>query len=90
MRRYMYLMGLASVLTACASGPTPTPAPIRVPPPHLLSRMPEALPAPASARGPDLLVNHVISARLYHWCRENHRSLADWVESGLPTGDGAK
>lgn len=72
----------ASILAGCASGPTPMPA--RLPPANLTTACPE-LPPPRSARGADLLDNHVQVAELYYGCREKHRALAEWIKNdGAP------
>ncbi len=78
MWRYTFAMLIVLTLAGCASGGWPTKAPMRSPPVNLLTPCPP-LPLPASAKGPDLLVNHVLTAKLYHGCREQHRALADWA-----------
>ena len=73
------LLASASMLTGCASGWLPMSAP-RQPPPALTTACPD-LPPPRSARGADLLDNHVQVAELYHECREKHRALAAWAKN---------
>lgn len=71
----------ALMLTGCGSGAQPMPdRPKRLPPANLTTDLPD-LPQPRSARGPDLLDNHVQSAQLYHECRDTHRALADWTRN---------
>lgn len=77
MRSIIAILLAASMLPACASGPQPTP-PKRRPPPNLIIPCP-ALPQPESGRLPDLLLNHVETAALYHACRERQRALSEWV-----------
>lgn len=69
-----------SMLTACASGGPPMPAP-RLPAPASLSEPCPDLPQPASGQLPDLLANHVETARRYHLCRERQRGLTEWIEA---------
>ena len=72
----------ALILTGCASGAQPMPdVSKRSPPPNLTTPCPD-LPPPRSARGPDLLVNHVETAALYHDCRARQKALADWAGNG--------
>lgn len=77
MSRLIPILLIASTLTACASGPTPMPAP-RMPPAGLTTRCP-ALPPPASGQSANLLANHVEIALLYHQCRDRHSALSDWA-----------
>ena len=73
------LLTSASILTGCASGGLPT-MPARQPSPVLTTPCPD-LPPPRSARGADLLDNHVQVAERYHECRERHRALAEWAKN---------
>lgn len=70
----------AFLLTACASGGPPTPAPELTPPASLTTLPPESLPQPESAHIQDLLENHIEVARLYHRTREQLRGLVEWLE----------
>lgn len=75
------LLTSALILTGCASGGPPMPdLPKRLPPPNLTTDCPD-LPQPRSARGADLLDNHVQTAELYHECRERQRALAEWARN---------
>lgn len=72
---------LASVwmLTGCVSGATLMPAAsTRRPPPNLITPC-EDLPPLRSARGADLLDNHVQTAELYYDCKARHKALSDWA-----------
>ncbi|MFZ5483502.1 MAG: Rz1-like lysis system protein LysC [Pseudomonadota bacterium] len=80
MSKPLPLIALASMLTACASGPPPTPTTGRSPPPHLVIPCP-ALPAPASGRAGDLLANHVMTMRAYHTCLDRHKTLSEWARN---------
>ena len=73
------MLASVSILTGCASGWLPT-MPARQPPPVLTTPCPD-LPQPRSARGADLLDNHVQVAERYHECRERHRALAEWAKN---------
>ena len=68
------------MLTACASGPPPTPMP-ELYPPQSEMQVCEALPPPTSGALTDLLINHLAVARAYHQCRDRHQGLIDWLES---------
>lgn len=71
----------ALILTGCGSGGRPMPdLPKRQPPPNLITACPD-LPQPRSARGADLLDNHVQVAERYHDCRERHRALSEWAKN---------
>ena len=81
MSKPMLLLATALMLTGCASGGMPMPdVSKRHPPPNLTTPC-EDLPAPRSARGPDLLDNHVQTAELYHDCQERQRALAEWAKN---------
>lgn len=87
-RRLMPLLAALCLLTSCASGLPPTPAPIRIPPPAPLTMPPPRLPAPASARLADLVANHVEVARQYHLLATQLCGLLIWLQippSDLPT-----
>lgn len=71
----------ASMLAACASGPQPMLAPRLLPPASLTQLPSEELPPPTSGRLPDLLANHVETARLYHQLRERFTGLVQWLEA---------
>jgi hypothetical protein len=64
--RTLLLTISSCLLTACSAGVTPTPAPLRVPPPPNLTTAPEALPQPASGKPKALEANHREVARAYH------------------------
>lgn len=86
MRKHILLLLIAaSTLTACASGarPTATPPPKLTVPASLTADCAD-LPQPTSGKTQDLLDNHVQVARIFHLCREQLRSLAQWLET---TGD---
>lgn len=74
------LLAAASMLTACASGGTPTPAPILLPPAHLTQQC-LAPPPPTSGALTDLLSNHLTTAQLLHQCRDRQRGLVEWMEA---------
>lgn len=69
-----------SMLTACASGPTPTQAPILLLPPAHLTQQCLAPPPPTSGALTDLLSNHITTAKLLHQCRDRQRGLVEWME----------
>ena len=72
---------IASMVTACSSGPPPMPA-LTSPPPvtaHSLDRYPATLPAPRDATGPSLLADHVALARLYHQLRAESETWVAWM-----------
>lgn len=71
---------IALMLMGCASGVPPMPAVSkRYPPANLITPCPPELPQPATGKGPDLLANHVETAKLYHECRVRLEGLAGWV-----------
>lgn len=80
MRSLLTLTALASMLTACASGPPPMPAPtpVLLPPASLTEACPP-LPQPTTGTAQALLQNHIETARLYHLCRNRQQDLADWL-----------
>ena len=39
------------------------------------------LPPPESGALMDLLANHILTAKLYHQCRDRHQGLVNWLES---------
>jgi len=73
-----------SMLMGCASGMQLMPAAPKRSPPPASSTTPcqDELPQPASAKGTDLLANHVEAAKLYHDCRLRHQDLAGWAKNG--------
>lgn len=80
-KRMLALLTSALILTGCASGAQPMPdVSTRRPPPSLTTPCPD-LPQPRSARGVDLLDNHVQTAAQYHECRARLKALADWADN---------
>lgn len=81
MRKPILLLTIVvSILTACASGPAPMPAPKLMPPESSLVVCPP-LPPPSSGALTDLLTNHILTAKAYHQCRDLHQALIDWLEA---------
>lgn len=82
MRSTIVMILAALMLTACASGLPPMPAPSlpRLPPPNLMLHCPE-LAQPASGGLVALLANHIDVAQEYQICRERQRALAEWARS---------
>lgn len=67
MRRLLLPIAMCCLMSACASGVTPTPAdPIEVKPEASLTAVPSALPQPPSGRIQDLEANHREVAKAYH------------------------
>ena len=75
------LLAAALMLTACASGGRPTPAPILLLPPAHLTQQCTAPPPPTSGALADLLSNHITTARLLHQCRDRNQGLVEWMEA---------
>ena len=73
------LLLVVLTMTACASGPQPTQAPILLPPQSEMQECPE-LPPLQSGIMTDLLTNHIAVAKAYHQCRDRHRGLVQWLE----------
>lgn len=82
MTRLLMLTLACCLLTACAAGPMPTPAPeLKVPPPPNLLAPPAPLPPPASGRVPDLEANHQQVARAYHQLASQLCRLLEFLEA---------
>lgn len=81
------LLVAALMLTGCASGAPPMPAPNLTTPASLTQACPKELPQPASGKEPDLLANHTMAARIYHKCRKTFLGLVKWKEVTDDTAD---
>ena len=79
---------VASMISACASGPPPIKAPKLLPPASLTELPAERLPLPQSPGLDDLLQNHIETARQYHRLRQQLRGLVEWmVSTETPSSD---
>ena len=74
------MLAVTLTLTACASGKPRTPGPTLTVPEA--DKAPcETIPQPKDGSQTELLANHVMTAKLYHQCRDRHQGLINWLES---------
>ena len=86
MRRLRHcLLSAVLILTACAGGPQPTPAPRLIPPAYLVEIPPPPGPETGDLQG--LYSNHIEAMRLYWLLRDRYQGLVDWLQATGKVGE---